>query len=349
MAKLLTEVCEIEEIRPHPNADRLEAAVIKGWQVLVPINQYKVGDKVVYFQPDTILSEEWTDRFGVTKYCTPREGQGMQIRSAKLRGYVSHGLVVEPEEDWPIGTNVSEYYGAEKYQPPIAPNSGDLIEENPFFPRYTEVENLRNYPHVYPHGEEVVITEKLHGTNVRIGIVDGEWVAGSLHSQRKMPIGIKELKESLYWYPYTIVGVRRLLMYLSRDEGFNIAVLFGETYGKVQSLRYGLDNGISFKAFDIYVSGSNRNEYLSFPEFKFLCDIHDVPIVPILGTGYYDIEEIKEMAEGKSRINTASHIKEGVVVKPFREERFHPEVGRVILKYVSDDYLAGNFEDINTK
>ena len=31
------------------------------------------------------------------------------------------------------------------------------------------IENLRNFPDILQNGEEIIVTEKLHGTNSRIG------------------------------------------------------------------------------------------------------------------------------------------------------------------------------------
>ena len=69
MSTLQVEVCTVDEIKEHPNADKLELAIIRGWQTCISKGSYQVGDKVVYFPPDTLLPESWTDKFGVTKYC----------------------------------------------------------------------------------------------------------------------------------------------------------------------------------------------------------------------------------------------------------------------------------------
>jgi hypothetical protein len=58
MAELKVEVCKIDAIKDHPNADKLELAYIggeNGWQSCVQIGIHKVGDKVVYIPVDSIL------------------------------------------------------------------------------------------------------------------------------------------------------------------------------------------------------------------------------------------------------------------------------------------------------
>jgi hypothetical protein len=36
MSSLIVEVCTIDRVERHPNADALDLAVIKGWQCVVP-------------------------------------------------------------------------------------------------------------------------------------------------------------------------------------------------------------------------------------------------------------------------------------------------------------------------
>ena len=78
-----------------------------------------------------------------------------------------------------MGTDVREHYGIGKYRPPVKFHAGDSEAAHPLFHRYTDIENLRNFPEVFADGEEVVVTEKIHGTNSRIGYVEGSLLAGS--------------------------------------------------------------------------------------------------------------------------------------------------------------------------
>jgi RNA ligase (TIGR02306 family) len=68
MSTLIVEVCRIEKILPHPNADALELAHIKGWQCVVPKGKYQAQDLVTYVPIDAVLPEALSDRLGVTKY-----------------------------------------------------------------------------------------------------------------------------------------------------------------------------------------------------------------------------------------------------------------------------------------
>ncbi len=194
------------------------------------------------------------------------------------------------------------------------------------------MENLRNFPELLQTGEEVVATEKLHGTNQRTGLIEGQWMAGSRTLRRQETA---TPASNLYWYPSTLPPVRALLEHFAA-LGHQHVVLFGEVFGsKVQNLSYGKTNGnLGFAVFDLYVDG----KYLDFAEFHAICTAKGVPMVPIIFRGPFDIEAIKAASTGPTTVGDQDHIREGVVVKPI-VERTDPKIGRVILKYLNDDYL----------
>ncbi|MFL5734625.1 MAG: RNA ligase (ATP) [Chloroflexia bacterium] len=338
MSSLVVPVTTISKVRTHPNADALDIAEVLGWQVVVPRGRFSEGDKVVYFPPDSVLPLKVSERFGVTKYLSKG-----RVRSAKLRGEPSFGLAVDPDDlAWLVGENVAKHYGATKYEPPLRPSAGDAAPNHPLFWAYTDIENMRNFPNLLQEGEEVVITEKVYGTNCRIGVVEGEVMAGSKGLRRKPPPDGRQ-EASLYWFPYTLEPVRNLLNHLSEEQGHRQVILFGEVYGsKVQSFTYGLQGTLGFRAFDLLVDG----KYLNWHEFKRLCEQYEVPIVPTVAEGPFSLDRVRPLSNGDTLVPGASgsNIREGVVVKP-QSERTDPTVGRVILKYLSDEYLFGEKTD----
>jgi RNA ligase (TIGR02306 family) len=355
MSTLVVKVTAIDEVKPHPNADRLDLTTVGGWQCVVPKGQYAAGERVVYFPPDTVLPQSWTDRFGVTQYASrikDAETPLYRIRCAKLRGEPSFGLVVKAAEYLPDaaeGDDAASFFEATKYEPPVRTNAGDVAADHALFPKYTDIENLRNYSDVFEGGETVFVTEKIHGTNCRVGICEGEWMAGSKALRRKRPggtpegdtaageDGLKPLASNTYWFPWTLEPVRALLTSLAEKHGQ--VVLYGEVYGRgVQSFDYG-QKGIGFRAFDLLVDG----RFLNPTEFDRATQQYGVESVPWLGSGPYSQEWVAELSKGRSTIG-GQHVREGVVVRP-AEERHDPRVGRVVLKYPSDAYLLGLTED----
>ena len=55
MSECFVPVVEIEDKKPHPNADRLEFVKVLGWWVATHIDEYQVGDGAIYFPVDSLL------------------------------------------------------------------------------------------------------------------------------------------------------------------------------------------------------------------------------------------------------------------------------------------------------
>ena len=153
---------------------------------------------------------EWKDgspgRSGAMAFCAPLAADahgvrppGGRVRAARLRGLQSFGFImkIDPAQgddpNWPIGTDLREYFGVSKWEPPIESADGEVESPHPAFHTYTDIEHLANFPQVIAAGEEVVFTEKLHGKNCRLGLIlvsdeignsQWTWMGGS-HGQRR--------------------------------------------------------------------------------------------------------------------------------------------------------------------
>lgn len=348
MSTIKVEVIPITQIRPHSNADALELATVAGWQMCVKKGVYQAGDPVVYFEQGTTLPRAIADELGVTQYLSEKiDIQGdrvLVIHRVKLRGEPSFGLVITPPAGMTVGQDVAAVYGATKFQPPVRTVVGDSAPADPRFPPYTDIEHMRSYPMVMAEGEIVVATEKLHGTNCRVGFVTtaGEMVlmAGSRGLRRKMPPP-EALAQNTYWFPHTLPGVAALLQALAQ-QGHQQAVLFGEVYGSgVQAYTYG-KAAIAFAAFDLMVDG----QYCNYDDFCGLCDQYGVDRVPIVDRGPFSLAMIQQLSDGKSLVG-GHQGREGVVVRP-TIERQDSKIGRVILKYIGDHYLFGKVAEQDT-
>jgi RNA ligase (TIGR02306 family) len=353
MSDLIVPIIKLENIRPHPNADRLEVADALGYQVILPKGQYKNGDKVVYFPADTLLTPEWAKKMNITNYLKGKDKN--RVGSIRLRGESSFGLVADLPEElviYEVGHNVALFYRAEKYAHPIRSQEGNTAKYDslidPSFPVYTKIQNGRIFADVFKEGEEVVITEKIHGMNNRVGIIsNGDtkvFVAGTHKVRRGYPEK-GELKDNKAWFPFSLEGVMDLLLYWG--ERHNSVVLYGEVYGgSIQSLNYGIEKGkgLGYRVFDLMVDG----QYFNWEELNGICAKFGVEIVPVLFRGLFEFDRVKTLADGFTMIPGAMHQREGVVVKPI-EERRNSRIGRVILKYVGIEYSLSkksDFQDI---
>ncbi len=198
---------------------------------------------------------------------------------------------------------------------------------------------MRNYPDIFGEGEPVVLTEKIHGCQSRLAVIEGEWMAGSRTLRRKRPED-DAFASNTYWFPFTLEPVRALLDRLGQEH--RQVILFGEIYGsKIQSLNYGQIGKLGFRAFDLLIDG----HYLNWPEFVACCQESGIETVPVVATTPFHLDEVKRSSEGKTLLmQEKPHMREGVVIKPV-QERNDPKIGRVVLKYVSDTYLFGDKTD----
>lgn len=148
MSSLIVEVCEIESIRIHPNADRVEVATVKGWECVVPKDQFRVADRVIYFPPDTVITEELAEKFGITNYVSelPKNSDwtrplGRRIRAKRFRGEQSFGFITKPDDpSWEVGFSVADHYGVTKYEPIVRDGDGNQAPDLPTFHRYTDID-----------------------------------------------------------------------------------------------------------------------------------------------------------------------------------------------------------------
>ena len=345
MSTLIVEICKIDSVTKHGNADNLSLATIGGWQSIIKKDSLKAGDLVVYIPPDSILEEAFSIRIGVQGYLHKQ-----RVRSIRLRGEYSHGLVV-PVADLPElkkckeGDNVADILKVKKYEPQV--NSNSSIHSNPSrmlkelvsFPKYTDIENYRHFTDLFLDQEEVVITEKIHGTCSRVGLVNGKWECGS-HNVRRLvePSFFGELywyiKKWLHWcmtaktlikfafkytkqqnniyrMPLDIPGVKQMLTYLAQSRHSKSVVLYGEIYGDVQDLKYGRKSGeYDYVAFDIKVNGT----YLDYVKFLEACDKFNIKQVPLITNELWTNikDKLKTYALGdtliKDRVGNATNI-----------------------------------------
>jgi RNA ligase (TIGR02306 family) len=317
------EVVTVGPIQKHPNADALSITTIKnGYPVIIRTGEFIEGNKAVYLPIDSLVPVS-DPRFAfLANKDKPRERE--RVKAKRLRGIFSMGLLVKADPAWNVGQNVQAELNILKYEPPEPMMIGGEDEKDPgFLPTYTDIEGLRKYSHLLIDGEEVVLTEKLHGTNAKFLWKDDRlWVGGHHTIKREDP-------ENLYWKEALKNGLKEKLAQVP-----NIA-LYGEIFGWVQSLRYDLPKGTSKLAFfDAMDTGTRR--YLDYDEFVALLQKLGLPQVPVLYRGPWS-KELWKHAEGSSTI--AKHIREGFVVRPVKE-RFHQELGgRVVLKLVGEEYL----------
>ncbi|MCI0693092.1 RNA ligase (ATP) [candidate division KSB1 bacterium] len=320
------------EIFPHPNADLLELAKVDDYRCVVKKGEFKTGDLVAYIPEASLVPAPLLAEMGLTGRLAGSEKN--RVKAVKLRGEVSQGLVYPARPHWKEGDDVTAELGIVKWIPPIPVHlAGELAPAPEGWHGYTDIENIKRYPNVLQPGEEVVATEKVHGTCTLVGLMNGVAAVSSKGYGAGGKV-IKEDEKNLYWRMARKYNLFEKMEGLSGAKG--AIMLFGETFGTgVQDLGYGMQKGEpNYFAFDMSVNG----RYLDYDDFVKICTERGIPMAHVLYRGPFGPECLAH-AKGRETISGKEvHMREGIVIRPIKE-RYEHDIGRVILKSVNEEYL----------
>lgn len=100
----LASIRKIAELRPIEGADLLELAIVDGWQCVVRKDQFEKDELVIFCEIDSVLPIREDLEF-LRKSCyvkkdwlvteTNPTGEGFRLKSIKLRGQISQGLLIK--------------------------------------------------------------------------------------------------------------------------------------------------------------------------------------------------------------------------------------------------------------
>ena len=174
----LVSVREITNILPIPDADRIEVAVVDGWEVVVGRGEFAVGDRVVFFEIDSALPlSDYRFSF-LTERGKKTLGDGNDyhvLKTIRLRGHYSQGLIM-PESI--LGTGTVDDLGVIKYERP----EPTIVNAKGNFPTHilnktdaTRVQNLTSkFNRIAAHEAGWYPTLKYDGSSMTAIINNGE-------------------------------------------------------------------------------------------------------------------------------------------------------------------------------
>ena len=152
MRKLVS-IQEIIGFEPIPDADRIVLAKVMGWSAVVKKDEFKVGDKCVYFEVDSYLPME--DKYAFLAGSSYRNneylGEGYRIKTQRLRGCLSQGLIMPITIDTrlsslEVGTDVTELLGVRKWEvPEVQGGAGIIIGDKPYSIPTTDELRVQSY------------------------------------------------------------------------------------------------------------------------------------------------------------------------------------------------------------
>ena len=348
----------IEEIKvfPHPNADRLELARVGLYNIVVAKGEWKTGDKVFYIPEFSVLPENIIQALGLEGKLAGSNHN--RVKPVSLRGALSQGVVaplnlVTPEILESLGEkgNYADALGVTKWEPIIPAGLNGTTKSTPGIVRWVEIENLKKFPTMFNEGEEVVLTEKIHGTCSCYTFLDPtneESLVVTSKGLGKNNLSIIEDEKNLYWKMAKKYELHRVATAVVEElSGTDIkkVAIFGESFGSVQDLKYGHNGTYGFVMFDIKIEfvnsdGTFTSRWLNPDEVERIALKTNVPTPPVLYKGPFSLDVVIEKASGKEQVSgTEAHIREGVVIRP--KVRSDLDMGGTkIAKYVSDAYLT---------
>lgn len=369
MRKLAT-IQKIKELIPIEGADKIELARILGWQVVVEKDKFKVGDLVVYCEPDSVLPDRPEFEF---------LGNKKRIKTIKLRGARSEGIVFSIADVLPAtrglkeGRDVTKELGVTKYLNPTElrdmernmaqlnktkfgkvinfvrryPWGRKLFPQKPktsgSFPgwiRKTDEIRIQNTADILNSGVMYKMHEKVDGSSMTIGarVTVKDEVEVVLCSRNRNII-----LESMYWGDKNFVStfhaleldkvIRELLDYFNKAQR---VVIQGELMGPgIQGNIYKLDKHV-FYMFNLVVDG----EYLDYEALmeedhalsKILENVDKVPYLGEFLAKDETVDSVLEKATFKSKLNPKTGA-EGIVFRNYDGKQLSS------FKAVSPNYL----------
>ena len=268
------------------------------------------------------------------------------IKAKKIRGTYSQGMLVPVpademnnfHQDWGVSSSIVEALGLKKWEeqeeenlPGLKRTRGTNAEKAPqgwAIPHY-DIDGIRKYIACLAEGEEIVLTEKIHGSN-----------AGFSHDGTRLWVKSrnfykKQDEEDMWWD----VALRYdLENKLAKYPGL---VFFGEVYGQVKGFRY--DTVIAegrlmtkVRFFDVW--DTKKLRYLDYDERVRILLEAGLDSVPELYRGpWQGKEKMYPFAEGLTTLG-GKHIREGWVLNTLKE-RYEPRLdSRMQVKLVGEGY-----------
>lgn len=330
----LASIRKIERIDPIPNSDNIEVATVDGWKVVTKKGEYEPGQYAIYIEIDSWVPHEVAP-FLTRGQDSPREYNGVKgqrLRTVKLRGQVSQGLLLNywdfpevvnafhktrviTEEEAKKGFrpfDVSDILGIQKWEPPV-PTQMQGQARGPFptnlVPK-TDQERIQNcFGDIESRPDDSYeVTLKLDGSSCTIFRFDGELRVCSRNMELKIN---EENKENTF--------VRVALKYGDAvPEGYAFQ---GEILGPgIQNNREGLKEHcfFTFDVFDIH----NYAYLTPFDRLNMVasCGVPHVPVLKVFSPKPESVETALEYVDGLKSIN--HNIAEGAVWKSYDDPSF---------------------------
>lgn len=365
---------KIVDIRPHENAVRLEIASVYGFQVVIKKDSYKIGDKCFYIPIDSVLPQDLED------YLFPADAKiklsNHRVKQIRIRSFPSQGMLISVEDIKSAKPSFksllveeqdyAEVLGITKYEPPApsyqgGPNASKAkAYTNSNFGKYNGIDNIKWNPNAFSDSE-VVIQEKLHGSNCRAGKVPTE--ANTFWKKVKKFFGMLPAYEFV-WGSNNVELTNRngkagyygsdiYKAVLEKIDAFNKIeegeIIYGELIGEGVQKNYSYGHREHhFVLFDVKMFIAGKWEWLNPEEAQIYAKTRGFDFVPVLYNGPYSKEILESLVGGESVYDPKTKVREGVVVKA-RQGYNDPyySANKKVFKHINPAYLDKEQSDFH--
>jgi RNA ligase (TIGR02306 family) len=341
MERKLAHIETILKLEPIPGADLIEKATILGWSVVVRKDEFKVGDKCIYVEIDSILPERSEFEFLRLVH--------FRIKTTKRKGCISQGicfpLSILAEKYFPLceqfgsplpeGTDVTEILGIQKWEPYVpAQLAGEVKGSFPDFLFKSDETRIQAVPELLEkhQGKKFYVSEKCDGSSMSVFLNNGVFGVCSRNLE------LRETEGNSFWKVARELNLESKLMGEVNKLPLNVA-LQGELVGPgVQGNKYKLDK-LTFLVFNVF--DINRRRHLDYNDFKDVVYGLGLTPVPMVSEDFLlpqMMDEMVEFSKGKSLLNKDVH-REGIVLRPLVNEYDEDLRGRLSFKVINPNFL----------
>jgi RNA ligase (TIGR02306 family) len=334
MERKLASIQVVSGIEPIDGADRIEKITVLGWSLVSKKDEFKIGDRCVFFEIDALLKDgpEWAEFMRPKKF---------RVKTIKLRGTLSQGLamplsILPGSESLEVGTDVSEQLGVTKYEPPLHDGGAKFGKARGNFPSFipkTDEMRLQSCPELLDeirNAGPFYTSVKVDGTSGTF-CYDGDEFCACSRNWKKT-----EDDTNMYWQ---VARKYKLAEVLADNRDYAIQ---GEIAGpgiQGNKMRLLESDLFVFNVFDI-----KKGRILDYPDFTAFCLNHGLQTVPIekvmtvedLATFDYSLEAWLKRAEGNYESGSP---REGIVVRPLVSTYSPTLRGRLSFKVINNSFL----------
>jgi hypothetical protein len=342
MERKLASIQVVESISQIDGADKIELARVLGWQCVVKRGEFRPGDLCTYVEIDSQMPEKPEYEF--------LRSRKFRVRTIKLRGVFSQGLLLPPVPGKKVGEDVTEILGITKYDPQAQEEKANL--SNPKYPSWckkfmkysafrwlyfkinqkpkrgfpewiskTDETRIQAIPEILQDPDFIAskkyITQKVDGCSGTYFLESVKtWWCGSkrVFGACSRNVNVTNDPTCRYIEVARKFKIKEALEYLSEKYNSDVAIQ-GEIAGPgIQKNKDGF-NSLRFFVFNVFIRSENR--YLNISEMTVNCGMVNLETVPILEWDFssygHTVDSLVDYSIGSSVF--APVPREGVVVR----------------------------------